>query len=42
MKRSGRARSESMEIDWWMRTFAGRGHGMKLLFPIASSGVENR
>jgi len=41
MERAKCARSESMKIDRWMRAFAGIGHAMKLLFGIASSGIEN-
>jgi len=41
MKSSARARSKSMKIDRRMRTFAGAGQLMKLLFLVASTGVEN-
>ena len=41
MKRSECACSESMKIDRRMRAFAGSRHAMKLLFGIASSGIEN-
>jgi hypothetical protein len=41
MKSAKCARSESMKIDRRMRAFARSGHAMKLLFGIASSGIEN-
>ena len=41
MKRAQRARRKSMEINWLMRAFAGGRHAVKLLFRVASSGVED-
>jgi hypothetical protein len=41
MKRAKCARSESMKIDRLVRAVAGTGHAVKLLFRIASAGIEN-
>ena len=42
MERAKCACRESMKIDRRMRTLDGSRHAMKLLFGIASSGIENR